>query len=815
MYHRPPRYIATSPAAPASAGPASTVNRSRSAARNASGVTAAEVVHHAVVGQDLHLVVGKGHGQERRRPHSPGRRCARPQLLGARARRSPRDGGRRRCRAPGSPRTPRPAASLVGAVDAARSCARTPSGAVKSKSGGAAVAALDDADRRRRRARRSGTPDRSARELEHVPRAIVLLVAARPLVLLDEVAVVLVDREARRHAGLDVRAHLQAVDIEARRVLDDERRLGLSVCEVLGGLGVDRVGVGIVSPAADRSPRATRAESSAGCRRPARGLVGVDDVVGNGGHARRAERASAEAHGTEQAQPWSRIILIRSRFGIDHQQIAITAVGGIHGTFAHLTSAGVCLPRARLFSSLVRVAPGRTRRASRATIQGTVVDQSGAVLPGVTVTVTNTATGVDTRDGHRRGRDVSPRRGAAGRPVRSDRGAHGLRARDSQENLRVHDRRDERRCGSSWAWRRSPTRSRSARTAPVLETTRTQVSSTSTKPRSRNLPGQRPQLHRLRAADARRDARRAQRRHQLRRPARHAEQPGRGRRRQQQHVLRPDARPHGIGPRAVSVQRRRRCRSSRSTPTPTRPSTAAPAARSSTSSPSRAPTRLTGSVFEFYRDKALNANNADQRAARPRRSRPITTTSSAACSAGRSGATATSSSSTTTGSATRSRTSCSSTCRPTRPATPTRSRRSRGCSRSRRSWDQTQNQDVFLVKTDHQLTPAEPADAALQPSELHRQELRERRPADRVRAHRRLEGLHAHVQRDACTSVLGVSLFNEVARAVGEGSGAGRGQQRRTRGDRPAGRHDRAHASAATTSAPARRRSSAGRSPTR
>ena len=69
---------------------------------------------------------------------------------------------------------------------------------------------------------------------------------------------------------------------------------------------------------------------------------------------------------------------------------------------------------------------------------------------------------------------------------------------------------------------------------------------------------QRPQLHRLRAADARRHARRAHRRHQLRRSARHAQQPGRRRRRQQQHVLRPDRRPHRFGTGAVSVQPGRR-----------------------------------------------------------------------------------------------------------------------------------------------------------------------------------------------------------------------------------------------------------------
>ena len=47
-------------------------------------------------------------------------------------------------------------------------------------------------------------------EREHVARAIVFLVAPRPLVLLDDVAVVLVERETGGHAGLFVRAHAQA-----------------------------------------------------------------------------------------------------------------------------------------------------------------------------------------------------------------------------------------------------------------------------------------------------------------------------------------------------------------------------------------------------------------------------------------------------------------------------------------------------------------------------------------------------------------------------------------------------------------------------
>ena len=85
--------------------------------------------------------------------------------------------------------------------------------------------------------------------------------------------------------------------------------------------------------------------------------------------------------------------------------------------------------------------------------------------------------------------------------------------------------------------------------------------------------GRRPQLHRLRALDARRHARRAYRRHQLRRPARHAEQPRRRRRRHEQHLLRSDARPHRLGARSVPIQPGRGAGIPRSTRTPTPPST--------------------------------------------------------------------------------------------------------------------------------------------------------------------------------------------------------------------------------------------------
>src|SRR5438477_176571 len=53
---------------------------------------------------------------------------------------------------------------------------------------------------------------------EHVARAIVFLVAPRALVLLDDVAVVLVDRKAGREPRLHVAAHAKTVEIDARLV---------------------------------------------------------------------------------------------------------------------------------------------------------------------------------------------------------------------------------------------------------------------------------------------------------------------------------------------------------------------------------------------------------------------------------------------------------------------------------------------------------------------------------------------------------------------------------------------------------------------
>ena len=76
-------------------------------------------------------------------------------------------------------------------------------------------------------------------ELDDVPRAVVLLVAARAFVLLDDVGFVLVDREAPRNARLLVPAHPQPIEVERRRCLGDQRRVATQRLEVFTRLCVD------------------------------------------------------------------------------------------------------------------------------------------------------------------------------------------------------------------------------------------------------------------------------------------------------------------------------------------------------------------------------------------------------------------------------------------------------------------------------------------------------------------------------------------------------------------------------------------------
>jgi hypothetical protein len=76
-----------------------------------------------------------------------------------------------------------------------------------------------------------------------VPRAVVFLVAARALVLLDDVALVFVDEEAAGDAGLDVGPHAQPVEVKRRLSLGDERRAAAQRGEIRRRAGVDGIAV--------------------------------------------------------------------------------------------------------------------------------------------------------------------------------------------------------------------------------------------------------------------------------------------------------------------------------------------------------------------------------------------------------------------------------------------------------------------------------------------------------------------------------------------------------------------------------------------
>ncbi len=61
-------------------------------------------------------------------------------------------------------------------------------------------------------------------KLDDVPGPVVLLVLAGPFVLADHVPLVLVDREAAGDPGLNVIAHPEAIDVQARLVLHEGGR---------------------------------------------------------------------------------------------------------------------------------------------------------------------------------------------------------------------------------------------------------------------------------------------------------------------------------------------------------------------------------------------------------------------------------------------------------------------------------------------------------------------------------------------------------------------------------------------------------------
>ena len=129
---------------------------------------------------------------------------------------------------------------------------------------------------------------------EHVPRPIVFLVGPGLLVLFDPIAIVLVDRKARRDARLHVVPHRQAIHVKARDLFDHERRVGLEGREGAGRLPIGRIGMGVGAGGhVDLRPRyVEEAQRIARSQRPS--FIAADDVVGDrrdrrGGFRRRTQ----------------------------------------------------------------------------------------------------------------------------------------------------------------------------------------------------------------------------------------------------------------------------------------------------------------------------------------------------------------------------------------------------------------------------------------------------------------------------------------------------------------------------------------------
>ena len=127
-------------------------------------------------------------------------------------------------------------------------------------------------------------------------------------------------------------------------------------------------------------------------------------------------------------------------------------------------------------------------QSATGSIEGMVVDQSGAVLPGVTVTVTQPATGAQREAGHRRDGAVS-RAAAAGRAVYEVTAALAGFAHASSRRIcacTIGQTVDAaHRAGVGGAGRDGHA---SAATTPILETTRSQMSSTVNEIAVANLP---------------------------------------------------------------------------------------------------------------------------------------------------------------------------------------------------------------------------------------------------------------------------------------------------------------------------------------
>jgi hypothetical protein len=130
---------------------------------------------------------------------------------------------------------------------------------------------------------------------DHVAGPVVFLVAAGPLVLADDLGVVLVERERGRDPGLLVPVDGEPVGVESRRRLAFEHALAGKRFEGLRRLAIDlgRVRIGPLRQV-DFGPGDVEKAPGVARRQRAR-FRGADHVVGDRGHVACAFRDGAES----------------------------------------------------------------------------------------------------------------------------------------------------------------------------------------------------------------------------------------------------------------------------------------------------------------------------------------------------------------------------------------------------------------------------------------------------------------------------------------------------------------------------------------
>jgi len=119
---------------------------------------------------------------------------------------------------------------------------------------------------------------------QDVAGAVILLGLAGLLVLLDQVLVILVHRKGAGDSGLDVVAHLKAIDVQRWLLIQDQDPLAPKAGEVLSRLAVHRRVVGVdafgqVDLGARHVQEAHGLAFSQGG-----GFAPIHHVVGDGGH---------------------------------------------------------------------------------------------------------------------------------------------------------------------------------------------------------------------------------------------------------------------------------------------------------------------------------------------------------------------------------------------------------------------------------------------------------------------------------------------------------------------------------------------------